>query len=187
MNGLAVRRPSSLRCSISSLSLLIEEKMVSPRSSTAWAALMAASSAASRFLILTSFSIRGIAFSMVWRSARISSVLMVSMSEPGSTLPSTWMTSGSSNTRTTWAMASASRMLARNLLPRPSPSDAPFTMPAMSTKDTGAGSSRWEPKIAGQLGEPRVRQVDDTDVGLDRGERVVRCEHLVAGQCVEKS
>ena len=59
MKGLAVSRPSSLRCSISSLSLLIEEKMVSPRSRTAWAALMAASSAASRFLILTSFSIRG--------------------------------------------------------------------------------------------------------------------------------
>ncbi|MCY1243993.1 hypothetical protein D9M72_570410 [compost metagenome] len=38
----------------------------------------------------------------------------------------------------------------------------------------------------GQLGEPRVRQVDHTDVRLDRGERIVRREHLIAGQCVEK-
>ena len=39
-------------------------------------------------------------------------------------------------------MASASRMLARNLLPRPCPSDAPRTSPAMSTKDTVAGTTR---------------------------------------------
>lgn len=38
----------------------------------------------------------------------------------------------------------------------------------------------------GQLREPRVRQVHDANVGLDRGERVVRREHLIAGQCVEK-
>ena len=42
--------------------------------------------------------------------------------------------------RTTWQIASASRMLARNLLPSPAPSLAPFTMPAMSTKDTAAGT-----------------------------------------------
>ena len=30
-------------------------------------------------------------------------------------------------------------MAARNWLPRPSPSDAPFTMPAMSTNVTAAG------------------------------------------------
>ncbi len=39
----------------------------------------------------------------------------------------------------TWQIASASRMLARNLLPSPSPSLAPLTIPAMSTNDTGAG------------------------------------------------
>jgi hypothetical protein len=32
-------------------------------------------------------------------------------------------------------------MFARNLLPRPAPSDAPFTSPAMSTKDTVAGTT----------------------------------------------
>ena len=36
-------------------------------------------------------------------------------------------------------MAAHSRMLARNLLPSPAPSDAPLTMPAMSTNDTVAG------------------------------------------------
>ena len=50
------------------------------------------------------------------------------------------MTSGSVKTRTTWQMASLSRMAARNLLPSPSPTDAPFTMPAMSTNVTMAGT-----------------------------------------------
>ena len=63
------------------------------------------------------------------------------MSAAGSTRSSTWMTSGSSKTRTTWQIASDSRMLARNLLPSPAPSDAPFTMPAMSTNDTTAGTT----------------------------------------------
>ena len=64
---------------------------------------------------------------------------IVSMSDRGSTAPSTWATSSSWNARTTWQIASASRMLARNLLPSPSPSDAPRTMPAMSTNETVAG------------------------------------------------
>ena len=74
-------------------------------------------------------------------------MLMISMSSLGSTLPSTCTTSGSVNTRMTWQIASLSRMLARNLLPRPAPSLAPFTMPAMSTNDTDAGSWRSEPKM----------------------------------------
>ena len=72
-------------------------------------------------------------------------MLMVSMSPPGSIRPSTWITSGSSKTRTTWQMASLSRMAARNLLPRPSPSEAPFTIPAMSTKVTMAGRMSLDP------------------------------------------
>ena len=64
------------------------------------------------------------------------------MSSAGSTAPATWTTSSSANARTTWQIASASRMLARNLLPSPSPSLAPLTMPAMSTKDTVAGTIR---------------------------------------------
>ena len=67
-------------------------------------------------------------------------MLMVSMSPSGETLPSTWTTSSSSKTRITWQIASASRMLARNLLPSPSPSEAPRTIPAMSTNDTVAGT-----------------------------------------------
>ena len=67
-------------------------------------------------------------------------MLTISMSASGSTRPSTCTTSSSENTRTTWQIASASRMLARNLLPRPAPSLAPFTIPAMSTNDTVAGT-----------------------------------------------
>ncbi len=69
-------------------------------------------------------------------------MLMVSMSAAGDTLPSTWTTSGSWKARITWQIASASRMLARNWLPSPSPVDAPRTMPAMSTNDTVAGTTR---------------------------------------------
>ena len=88
---------------------------------------------------------------MVWRSARISSVLIVSMSSFGETLPSTWTTFSSLKARMTWQIASDSRMFARNLLPRPSPSLAPRTMPAMSTKSTVAGRIFCEPKISASL------------------------------------
>ena len=69
---------------------------------------------------------------------------MVEMSSSGSTLPSTCVTSGSTNTRVTWQIASASRMWERNALPIPSPWLAPRTMPAMSTKLTVAGTVRSE-------------------------------------------
>ena len=72
-------------------------------------------------------------------SARMSSSSIVSMSETGSTRPATWITSGSSKQRTTCRIASTSRMWARNLLPSPWPSLAPFTMPAMSTSLSAAG------------------------------------------------
>ena len=52
----------------------------------------------------------------------------------GSILPSTWVMSESSKQRTTCAIASTSRILARNWLPSPSPLDAPRTRPAISTK-----------------------------------------------------
>jgi len=71
-------------------------------------------------------------------------VLIVSMSSAGDTLPSTCTTFGSEKARTTWQIAEASRMLARNALPRPCPFDAPRTRPAMSTNDTGAGMIFWE-------------------------------------------
>ncbi len=67
---------------------------------------------------------------------------MIAMSSAGDTRPDTWVTSSSSKQRTTWAMASVSRMLARNWLPRPSPFDAPATSPAMSTNSMVVGTTR---------------------------------------------
>src|SRR6185437_916158 len=57
----------------------------------------------------------------------------------GSILPATCTMSGCSKHRTTCAMASTSRICERNLLPSPSPCDAPATRPAMSTNSTDAG------------------------------------------------
>ena len=141
---------------------------------------------AARLVAAASFSSRGIAFSTVCRSARIISVWIVEMSDAGFTSPSTWVTSSSRNTRVTWQIASASRMWDRNLLPSPSPSEAPLTMPAMSTNSTVAGSTLAELNISASFGEPLVRDPDHADVGLDRRERVVRREHVVLGQRVEE-
>ncbi len=131
---------------ISSRSIAVAMTGVPP-SSASWASLAAATTAPSSFLARASFSSRGIAFSRVWRSARISSVWMVEMSEAGLTSPSTWVTSSSRKTRVTWQIAEDSRMWERNLLPRPSPSEAPRTMPAMSTNSTVAGRIRADPKM----------------------------------------
>ncbi|SCE16015.1 hypothetical protein GA0115246_111691 [Streptomyces sp. SolWspMP-sol7th] len=128
------------------------EKRVSPASRIAFASSTAASLGATSFLILASFARRGRTFSTVWRSARISSVLIVSMSSFGETLPSTCTTLSSLKARITWQIASVSRMFARNLLPSPSPSLAPRTMPAMSTKSTVAGRIRAEPNNSASFG-----------------------------------
>ena len=82
---------------------------------------------------------RCMVFSTVSMSAKANSVLITSMSDSGSILFDTWITLLSSKQRTTWAMASVSRMLAKNLLPKPSPLEAPATRPAMSTISTMAG------------------------------------------------
>lgn len=84
--------------------------------------------------------------SMAEMSARMSSALMISMSRSGSTLPSSWMMSSFSKQRMTWTMASTSRMVARNLFPRPAPSEAPSTSPAMSTNSMAVGISFLEPE-----------------------------------------
>ena len=53
--------------------------------------------------------------------------------------------------------------------------------------DTVAGSDlAAEPKISASIVQARVGHADDADVGLDRGERVVRREHVVLGQGVEQ-
>ena len=123
-----------------------------PASSAACASRAAATTGPSSFLPFASFSSRGIAFSTVCRSARIISVWIVEMSLAGSTLPSTWVTSSSRNTRVTWQIAADSRMWERNLLPSPSPSLAPRTMPAMSTNSTVAGSTLALPKTSASRG-----------------------------------
>src|SRR6266702_6966203 len=95
---------------------------------------------ASLSLPLAFFSSASVRRSRLSRSASISSVSMVSMSAIGSIRFSTWVTSVSSKQRTTCAMASTSRILARNWLPRPSPREPPRTRPAMSTKVSRVGT-----------------------------------------------
>ena len=80
--------------------------------------------------------------SQVSRSESASSVLITSISSAGSTLLLTWMILSFSKQRTTWPIASVSRMLVRNWLPRPSPLDAPFTRPAISTNSMVVGRMR---------------------------------------------
>ena len=63
------------------------------------------------------------------------------MSAIGSTRPSGCGTPESAWQRTTWQIASVSRIEARNWFPSPSPSDAPLTKPAMSWKEMVAGTS----------------------------------------------
>ena len=91
------------------------------------------------------------AFDTVSKSASASSVLMVAISSSGSILPLTWMTFSSSKQRTTWAIASVSRMLARNWLPRPSPFEAPATRPAISTNSMVVGRTRCGFTMAASL------------------------------------
>src|SRR5680860_171722 len=126
MFGFAVISISSRSSDLSMLVAMIGV----PDSSASFASLTASCIAAPVFFSRASFSNRGSALSTVCRSARIISVWIVEMSSAGDTLPSTCVTSSSRNTRVTWQIASDSRMCDRNLLPRPSPSDAPFTMPA---------------------------------------------------------
>ena len=58
------------------------------------------------------------------------------------------------------------------------------------SRDVDEGDRSGEDALAAkqlrQPVEPGIRKADDTDVGLDRGERVVRGEHLVFGEGVEE-
>ncbi|EGH00209.1 hypothetical protein imdm_1532 [gamma proteobacterium IMCC2047] len=90
-------------------------------------------------------------FSTLSKSARANSVLMTSISAAGSILLATWMTLSSSKQRTTWAIASVSRMLARNWLPKPSPLEAPATKPAISTNSMVVGTTRSGLTMAASL------------------------------------
>ncbi len=57
----------------------------------------------------------------------------------GVDVASTWMTSASSNARTTWKMPSTERTWERKALPRPAPVEAPAVRPAMSMQVRKAG------------------------------------------------
>ncbi|CAB4828485.1 unannotated protein [freshwater metagenome] len=142
-NGLAVNKCRSCKSSRSKP----DEESGLPLCSCASAFLTASTTGAISLLVRASFSSRGSAFSIVCKSASASSVLIVSISLLGSMRPSTCTTSPSVKTRITWQIASVSRIFARNLFPRPAPSDAPFTIPAISTKDRAAGSSFSEEKM----------------------------------------
>ena len=42
-------------------------------------------------------------------------------------------------------------MFAKNLFPNPAPSDAPLTIPAMSTNETEAGNNSFDSKIVARV------------------------------------
>ena len=76
---------------------------------------------------------------------------MISLSRTGSTRPSTCTILSSSKQRNTCKIASVSRILAKNLLPNPSPLLAPFTNPAISTISTVVGITRCGCSISASL------------------------------------
>ena len=90
-------------------------------------------------------------FSTVAKSARANSVLMTSMSSSGLTWLATWVMFSSSKHLTMCAIASHSRMFAKNLFPKPSPWLAPATKPAISTNSTVAGMIFWGWTISASL------------------------------------
>ena len=85
------------------------------------------------------FSILGKRLSTDSKSANTNSILMTSISSNGFTLPETCVTFSSSNARTTWQIASTSRICDKNLLPKPSPLEAPLTIPAISVNSNVVG------------------------------------------------
>ena len=129
---------------------------------------------ASLSLPLAFFSSASTRRSRLSRSASISSVSMVSMSAIGSMRFSTWVTSSSSKQRTTCAIASTSRILARNWLPSPSP----LRGAAHQAGDVDEGEPRrHDLDRLGELRqrvEPRIRHRDLADIRLDGAERIVR-------------
>ena len=121
------------------------------------------------------------------RSASISSVSTVSASATGSIRPSTWVMSSSSKQRSTCTMASTSRMLARNWLPRPSPLEAPRTRPAMSTKEMRVGMISFDLRDSGKFLQARIGYRHFASIRLDGAERIVRrLRRRRPGQRIEK-
>ena len=84
------------------------------------------------------------------------------------------MTFASSCARTTWTIASVSRMFARNLLPRPSPLCAPAHEAGDVVEVDRVVDDVRRADRRGDPVEPLVAHRHDGDVRLDRRERVVR-------------
>ena len=146
----------------------------------------ASSAIATRSPPLACLATRSTLRSACSRSASTSSVSIVSMSASGSTRPSGWTTFSSPCARTTWTIASVSRMFARNLLPSPSPLWAPATRPAMSWKSIVSHTISEAPTVAATCFQALVHDGHDRDVRLDRGERVVGGLRAGFGERVEE-
>ena len=113
-------------------------------------------------------------------------MLIVSMSSAGDTLPSTCTTFGSEKARTTWQIAVGVADVGQERV-------APALALGRAADQAGDVDERHRRRDdllrvedLGELVQPRVGQPDHADVGLDRGERVVRREHVVLGQRVEE-
>ena len=123
---------------------------------------------------------------MVWRSARISSVSMVEMSSVRLDLALDVGDVGVHEhprdlaDRVGLADVGEERVAHPLALARAA-DDAGDVDEADGRRDGALGGEQ-----VAQHPEPRVRHADDADVGLDRGERVVRREDVVAGQRVEE-
>ena len=124
--------------------------------------------------------------STVCRSARISSVLTVSMSPAGSTRASTWIdvvvVEGPHHLAHGVGLADGRQ----ELVPQP----LPLRRAAHQAGDVHEGHRGRHHRRAlverGEPLEPVVGNGNHADVGLDGGERVVGRQHLVVGQRVEQ-
>ena len=140
ITGLSVRRLHSLNNACSSSSSVTNVLASCPSSRCAFTFFKNSTSAAIFLSLWAARADLEIRRSNTSISEKINSKLIVSISRRGSTLPSTWITLLSSKQRTTWTIASTSRIFARNWFPRPSPLEAPFTSPAISTNSIVAGT-----------------------------------------------
>ena len=98
------------------------------------------SKASLSFVVTAFFSIFSILLFITSKSASTNSIFITSISPIGSTLPVTCVTFGSLKHLTTSTMASHSLICDKNLLPSPSPSDAPATKPAISVNSNVVGT-----------------------------------------------
>ena len=137
------KSPFTTFCS-SSVNSMVRADFPSSRTGLIFCRTLNSSTESLSFCVRAIFSTRAYRLLTDSKSAKINSKLIVSISASGSTKassrPCSRMTFSSSKARTTWTIASTSRMLAKNLLPRPSPLEAPFTIPAISVNSKVVGT-----------------------------------------------